>query len=72
MKKSFYHADKTNFHKKGFTISLIANCLISLAESEGYKCSEMVYSTETKCLRITKANHCEKTLDADWKLWDKP
>ena len=65
MKKSFYHADKTNFHKKGFTISLIA-------ESEGYKCSEMVYSTKTKCLRITKANHCEKTLDADWKLWDKP
>lgn len=65
MKKSFYHADKTNFHKKSFTISLIA-------ESEGYKCSEMVYSTETKCLRITKANHCEKTLDADWKLWDKP
>lgn len=65
MKKSFYHADKTNFHKKGFTISLIA-------ESESYKCSEMVYSTETKCLRITKANHCEKTLDADWKLWDKP
>ena len=65
MKKSFYHADKTNFDKKGFTISLIA-------ESEGCKCSEMVYSTETKCLRITKENHCEKTLDADWKLWDKP